>query len=103
MIKTSTKYLLLLSFLLAFLPAQTTHRHEIVKTKAFVVVVDQVQSLAATESVQKADKETEDPHPIIFCDFLLPDAPAKKIPHFSSAVLASTTVHYPIRAPPVQA
>ncbi|HSX84163.1 MAG TPA: hypothetical protein VLE50_02095 [Cellvibrio sp.] len=103
MIRTSTKYLLLLSFLLACLPAQTTHRHEIVKTKAFVVVVDHVQSLAAAEGAQKADKETEDPHPLIFCDFSLPDAPAEKIPHFSSSILANITAYYPIRAPPAQA
>jgi hypothetical protein len=99
-ISASIKYFLLLSFLLACLPGQNTHRQDAVKTKAFVVVVDHVQSLSATESVQKADKDSEDPHPLIFCDFLLLDAPVERIPHFTFAILADTTAYYPIRAPP---
>lgn len=85
------------------LPGQNTHQQDSAKTKAFVVVVDHVQSLAASENAQKADKEAEDPHPLLYCDLVLPEALAERIQHFSSAILADTTAYYPIRAPPFQA
>lgn len=68
------------------------------------MVVDHVESLAATEIAQSiADKEGEEPHLIAFCDFLPPNAPVERIPHFSSFVIVQTAAPYPIRAPPVQA
>lgn len=68
------------------------------------MVVDHVESLAATEIVQSvADKEGEDLHLIASCVFLLPTAPVERVAHFSSSVIADIAAHYPIRAPPVQA
>jgi len=49
------KYLLLLSFLLAFLPSQNAHEHRAAKAKNFVVVVDHIQSLASSDTSKKAD------------------------------------------------
>jgi hypothetical protein len=100
----SIKYFLLLSFLLAYLPSQKAQQQNAAKARTFVVVVDHVASLAATEIAQKiADKESEDSHPLAYCDVLLPNAPVERIQHFSSPVIAYTAAYYPIRAPPFQA
>lgn len=66
------------------------------------MVVDHVQSLAPADNTQKVDKETEDPHPLVFCELLLLELPAEQVQYFSSAILAGTIAYYSIRAPPHQ-
>ena len=97
------KYLLLLSFLLAFLPSQNAHEHRAAKAKNFVVVVDHIQSLASSDTSKKADKESEDSHPISASEIDLPSSSQEIVQVAIPLVPSDTTAYYPIRAPPVLA
>lgn len=101
-IRTSIKYLLLLSFLLAFLPGENTRQQDVAKTKRFVVVADHVQSFASQENHKKADNEKEDPHPLSLVEPLDPVPPVHSVQYFAFSLQLDTTAYYPIRAPPAQ-
>jgi len=101
-IKTSIKYFLLLSFLLAFLPGENTRQQDVAKTKRFVVVADHVQSFASPENNKKTDNEKEDPHPLSSVELVDPVPPAQSVQYFAFSLQLDTTTYYPIRAPPAQ-
>jgi hypothetical protein len=102
-IKTSIKYLLLLSFLLAFLPSENARQQDVAKTKRFVVVADHIQSFASPENNKKADTEKEDLHPLSSIELIDPVPPVRSVQYSAFSLQLDTTTYYPIRAPPVQA
>ncbi|MCR6653394.1 MAG: hypothetical protein NVV73_18690 [Cellvibrionaceae bacterium] len=102
-IKTSIKYFLMMSFLLAFLPGGNKHHHDYTKKKLFAVVVDHVQSLAPTENNKRFENETEDPHPLAVYESSVPAPAPQAILYSAFSLQLHTTAYYPIRAPPANA
>jgi hypothetical protein len=102
-IKTSIQYLLLLSFLLAFLPSENSRQHGVTKTKHFVVGADHVQTLAPSENSKRPEGEKEDPHPVSVLEPLVPVAIPQSFQYFAFSLQLDIPAYYPIRAPPAQA
>lgn len=93
--------ILLLGFLLAFLPGQNVHRLHVDQTPDFVALIDQIQAIPLNE---KSNKKFEVQNEDLFLPTLTVSIKIDKCPAPSIVAILSSgqpfTVPYAIRGPP---
>lgn len=96
------KYILLLSFLLAFLPGQNVQRLHVDQTPDFVAFLDQMQALPATDN--KSGKKFQNQIDELFlppADLQITDGKCPLLPNLKAPICGQMfTAPYAIRGPP---
>ncbi len=98
------KYILLLSFLLAFLPDQNPQRQEVDRRPDFIAVFDQVQALPANDQYKKPENQDSEPFLHFHVELELNARnPMESIALNPLRSLRIVSIPYAIRAPPQSA